>query len=343
MRATPSRSGRPGALFPLMRAAPGLALWLTALTLAALLSLLVDGSDASANVRALFALPGHDAWLAELLHTLRLPRVLAAAGAGALLATAGATVQLLFRNPLAEPGLIGVSGGAALAAAIGLSLGAGALTLTGFAFVGGLGALLLARQLCGRDLSGSRLILAGVAVNSLTVSLLTLLIATLPDGPLRSVTFWLMGSFAAMDWPGAAAMLAAMLPVWLLLRRQADFLNALQFGEAAAFHVGFAVSRRLQLAAMLAALATALVVSSVGMIGFVGLLAPHLARLISGGEARRLMTLSPVLGALVAVLADWISRLVLAPAELPVGVVTSLIGAPFFLWLLNRGRDHAGT
>ncbi|TCP14539.1 iron complex transport system permease protein [Crenobacter luteus] len=317
--------------------------WLAALAFACLAAILIDGNPASANVAALLALPGHDAWLAELLHTLRVPRVLAAAGAGALLATAGSAVQLLFRNPLAEPGLIGVSGGAALAAALGLSVGAGAIAVAGSAFAGGLGALLIARQLCGRDVSGSRLILAGVAVNALAGSLLTLLIATLPDGDLRNVTFWLMGSFAAMDWAGAAGLLAAIAPVWLLLRLQASFLNALQLGEAAAFHVGFAVARRLQGVAVLAALATALVVSAVGMIGFVGLLAPHLARLLVGAESRRLMTLAPLLGALLTVLADWVARLALAPAELPVGVVTSLIGAPFFLWLLNKqgGRGDA--
>lgn len=328
------------------RLASSLTAWLIALILTVGLALNFDGvSSPLDSLAALFSLPGYDPLLHELITGLRLPRVLAAGISGALLSIAGAGIQLLFRNPLAEPGLIGVSGGAALAAALALNFGLSMGPVTIIAFGGGIAALWLARRLCGADLAGSRLILAGVAVNALASSLLMLLISTLSDGSLRTITFWLMGSFAATDWTHAGMMLAVAVPVWLLLRAQAPFLNTLQVGESAAFHSGFEVGRGLIYVALLAALATALVVSSVGMIGFVGLLGPHIARLVVGAEARRLLALSPLVGALIAVLADWMARLVLAPAELPVGVITSLIGAPFFLWLLNRhgqrSHEHA--
>lgn len=321
----------------MMRLASSLTAWLIALTLSIGLALTFDGVSRPGDaVAALFALPGHDPFLADLITKLRLPRVVAAGISGALLAIAGAGIQLMFRNPLAEPGLIGVSGGAALAAALALNFGLSMGPVTLIAFGGGIAALWLARRLCGTDLSGSRLILAGIAVNALMASLLMLLITTLSDGSLRTITFWLMGSFSATDWLHAGTMLVVAAPVWLLLRAQAPFLNTLQLGESAAFHSGFEVGRGLVGVALLAALATALVVSSVGMIGFVGLLGPHVARLMVGAEARRLLALSPAVGALIAVLADWAARVAVAPAELPVGVITSLIGAPFFLWLLNR-------
>lgn len=328
------------------RLASSLTAWLIALAVSITLALSVDGFSSPAGaLAALLSLPGHDPFLAELIASLRLPRVAAAGISGALLSIAGAGIQLLFRNPLAEPGLIGVSGGAALAAALALNFGLELGPITAIAFGGGIAALWLARKLCGADLSGSRLILAGVAVNATASSLLMLLISTLSDGNLRTITFWLMGSFAAADWAHAGMMLAVATPTWLLLRAQGPFLNALQLGEAAAFHSGFEVNRGLVWVALLAALATALVVASVGMIGFVGLLGPHVARLMVGAEARRLLALSPLVGAVIAVLADWLARLAVAPAELPVGVITSLIGAPFFLWLLNRharqGQGHA--
>ncbi|OBU87648.1 hypothetical protein MY55_05385 [Chromobacterium subtsugae] len=277
----------------------------------------------------------------QLLVELRLPRLLASAGAGALLASAGAAMQARFRNPLAEPGLIGVNSGAALASALALSLGAGLYGVAASAFGGGMAALLLVRLL-GADQDGNRLILSGLAVSTLLGSLLTLLITMLPDGSLRIVTFWLMGSFASVEWPQALLMLLAAPLVWLALFRQWRFLNALQLGESTAFHLGFAVRRLEWRIVMLAALATGLVVSGCGMIGFIGLMAPHLARQLLGSDSRRLLLAAPLLGAWLAVSSDWLARGLLAPAELPVGVITSLLGAPFFLWLLRRQeRRHA--
>ncbi|OWY39572.1 iron ABC transporter [Xenophilus sp. AP218F] len=279
----------------------------------------------------------------QLLIELRLPRLLAAAASGALLASAGVAIQARFRNPLAEPGLVGINSGAALAAAGALSLGGGLYLVSGAAFAGGLFALLLTRLL-GRRGDGTRLILCGLAVSTLLGSLLTLLISTLPDGSLRTVTFWLMGSFASAEWPFASLLLLATPLIWLALFRHWRFLNALQLGESAAYHLGFEVARLEWRIVILAALASGLVVSGCGMIGFVGLMAPHLARQWIGGDSRRLLLCAPLLGVLLTTLADWAARGLLSPAELPVGVITSLLGAPFFLWLLQKnqtGERHA--
>ncbi|WP_199153244.1 iron ABC transporter permease [Chromobacterium sp. ASV23] len=276
----------------------------------------------------------------QLLVELRLPRLLAAASAGILLASAGAAVQARFRNPLAEPGLIGINSGAALAAALALSLGVGLYGVAAAGFFGGFAALLLVRLL-GSDRDGKQLILSGLAVSTLLGSLLTLLITTLPDGSLRTVTFWLMGSFASMEWPQTLVLLLAAPLIWLGLYQRWRFLNALQLGESAAFYLGFPVRRQEWAIILLAALAAGLVVSNCGMIGFVGLMAPHLARQLVGSDSRRLLLAAPLLGAWLSVGSDWLARSLLAPAELPVGVITSLLGAPFFLWLLKRqeGRD----
>ncbi|POZ60905.1 FecCD family ABC transporter permease [Chromobacterium alticapitis] len=277
----------------------------------------------------------------QLLLELRLPRLLASACAGALLASAGAAVQARFRNPLAEPGLIGINSGGALAAALALSLGAGLYGVAAAGFVGGLSSLLLIRLL-GSDRDGNRLILSGLAVSTLLGSLLTLLITTLPDGSLRVVTFWLMGSFASLEWPQTLILLLATPLVWLGLHSNWRFLNALQLGEGAAFYLGFPVRRREWAVILLAALAAGLVVANCGMIGFVGLMAPHLARQLVGGDARRLLLTAPLLGAWLSLGSDWLAQSLLAPAELPVGVITSLLGAPFFLWLLRQQeRRHA--
>ena len=318
-----------------------LTLTLTLLLLLALTSIASLLHHSHLLLASLWRLQPQPALEWQLLVELRLPRLLASAGAGALLASAGAAMQARFRNPLAEPGLIGVNSGAALASALALSLGAGLYGVAASAFGGGMAALLLVRLL-GADQDGNRLILSGLAVSTLLGSLLTLLITMLPDGSLRVVTFWLMGSFASVEWPQALLMLLAAPLVWLALFRQWRFLNALQLGESTAFHLGFAVRRLEWRIVMLAALATGLVVSGCGMIGFIGLMAPHLARQLLGSDSRRLLLAAPLLGAWLAVSSDWLARGLLAPVELPVGVITSLLGAPFFLWLLRRQeRRHA--
>ncbi|WP_051229111.1 FecCD family ABC transporter permease [Paludibacterium yongneupense] len=274
----------------------------------------------------------------ELLWQLRLPRVLLAFCAGALLASAGAAIQARFHNPLAEPGLIGINGGAALAAALALQLGLPTPLVSLSAFGGGLLALSLTRLMSRSTRNAARLILAGVAVNAVFGSLLTLLICTLPDGSLRTITFWLMGSFAQAEWPLVRLCLLAAPVLCLLLYREWRLLNALQLGEEAAWHMGFNVRRGAWRVVVLSALACSLVVSSCGMVGFIGLMAPHLVRQCIGGHSRRLLLLAPLAGGWLALGADWLARSAIYPAELPVGVITSLTGAPFFLWLLWRNK-----
>ncbi|CUA82338.1 ABC-type Fe3+-siderophore transport system, permease component [Gulbenkiania indica] len=277
----------------------------------------------------------------EVLRALRLPRLMAALASGALLGLAGTAVQAFFRNPLAEPGLVGVSAGAALAAAAALSVASALPVVAGCAFLGGLAALGVIRRLAGRG-SRARLILAGVAVNALLTSLLILLMTTLPDSALRTVTFWLLGSFAGAGWPEAATLALAVPLTGFALGGLWRFLNALQTGEASAFHLGFAVDRLGRRLMIWVAVAVGLVVAQCGSVSFVGLMAPHLARQLVGSELRRLLLTAPLMGALLTVLADWVARAAFAPAELPVGAITSLAGAPFFLWLLAR-RDRRQT
>lgn len=322
-----------------MRTAPLAALLATAI---ALLALAAGALPPAEWWRLLTLQPPQDALGVELFWQLRLPRILLASSSGALLALAGVTVQAQFRNPLAEPGLIGVSGGAALAAALALSWGWPQAGVSALAFAGGLAALFAARALSAGQ-GDARLILAGVAVNALCTSALTLLISTLPDGSLRTITFWLMGSFASAGWPAALTLTLAILPLAALLWREWPFLDALRLGPRTAFHIGFDVERRQWWPLALTACATALVVCGAGMVGFVGLMAPHLARLLVGAHLRRLLLVAPLLGAVLTLAADLVARQLSAPAELPVGVITSLAGAPFFLWLLGRAarRPHA--
>jgi iron complex transport system permease protein len=280
----------------------------------------------------------------ELLWQLRLPRQVLAFLAGALLAAAGGAIQARFKNSLAEPGLIGISGGAALSAALALQCGLPVQWVSLAAFVGGLAALGITLLMSRSSTDSDRLILAGIAVNAIFGSLLTLLITTLPDGSLRTITFWLMGSFANADWQQARLFLLCAPLLLGLLFREWRLLNALQLGTQTAFHLGFDTRRGGTRVVLLAALATSLVVSHCGMVGFIGLMAPHLARQLVGSHARRLQIAAPLLGGWLALLADWLALSLLYPIELPVGVITSLAGAPFFLWLLwqgNRRSQHA--
>lgn len=304
--------------------------------LASVVSLLA-GNDAASSIAALLQLPEHDPLQHTVLLQLRLPRIVSAASAGALLACAGLAIQARFHNDLAEPGLIGISGGGALAAALALAASLPAQLVSLAAFAGSTLAL-LAIQLLAHGRSAAKLLLAGVAVNALCGSLLTLLISSLPDGALRNVTFWLMGSFAGASPAQALLLAAAALLIGTLLWRQADFLQALQLGDRAAFYSGFHVGRSGAITVLLATLACGLVVAQCGMVGFIGLMAPHMLRRLVGLQLRPLLLLTPLAGALLALVADLIASQALYPAELPIGVITSLAGAPFFLYLLARQR-----
>nr|WP_305123548.1 iron ABC transporter permease [Roseomonas sp. GC11] len=286
---------------------------------------------------------------AAVLTVIRLPRALMAAMVGAGLGVAGAVMQGLFRNPLADPGLIGVSAGAALGAVGTIVFGGALLRLGGgafglwlmplMAFLGGLGATLLITRLARREgvTAVATLLLAGVAVNALAGALTGMLVFLADERQARDITFWTLGSLAGARWPQLPVLLVLVLLPALALLRLARPLNALVLGEAGAFHLGLKVERVKRQATLLAAISVSAGVAFTGLIGFVGLVVPHLVRLAWGADHRLVLPLSALLGAALLVLADLAARSLAAPAELPIGVVTALLGAPFFLWLLRRG------
>lgn len=293
-------------------------------------------------------LPAEHAREAAILGVVRAPRVLLAAMLGAGLAVAGAVMQGLFRNPLADPGLIGVSSGAALAAVAAIVVGpglfggrAGALglwLLPMAAFVGGLAATLIITRLATREgVTGvATLLLAGVAVNALCGALTGLLIFMADDRQVRDITFWTLGSLSGTRWAQLPVAAVLVLLPSLLMLPLARALNALTLGEREAFHLGLRVERAKRVALALAAIAVSAGVALAGLIGFVGLVVPHLVRLMVGADHRLVLPGAALLGGSLMVLADLAARSLASPAELPVGVVTALIGAPFFLALLRR-------
>jgi len=273
---------------------------------------------------------------------IRLPRVLMAALVGAGLAVGGATLQGLFRNPLADPGLIGVSGGAALGAVgmivLGGSLaaGLGSWAIAAAAFCGSLAATLLVWLIGHRDAQPGTLLLAGIAINAISLSGVGWLTYAADDAQLRDLSFWSLGSLGAINGPRVAVIAPAILLPLLLLPRRAQALNALLLGEAEAAHLGFRPQRLQAELILLVALLVGAAVAFVGVISFVGLVVPHLLRLLIGPDHHRLLPAAALAGASLVVVADSVARTVVAPAELPLGVLTSLIGGPFFLWLLLR-------
>jgi iron complex transport system permease protein len=279
---------------------------------------------------------------------LRLPRVLMATLVGAALAVSGATMQGLFRNPLVEPGLVGVSAGSALGAigmiVLGGSLLAGMSSLLASfgialaAFAGGLLSTLLVYLLGRRRPGMAMLLLAGVAINAIAMAGVGLLTYLANEHQLRDLSFWTLGSLGGTDWVRLAAVAPAMLLPVLLLPRRAGALNALLLGEHEAALLGFQPARLRRELVALVALATSAAVAMCGVIGFVGLVVPHVLRLLWGPDHRLLLPASALAGASLVIGADTLARLVVAPAELPIGVLTALLGGPFFLWLLLRTR-----
>ncbi|TGE29150.1 FecCD family ABC transporter permease [Hymenobacter metallicola] len=279
---------------------------------------------------------------------IRLPRVLLCAVVGAALSVSGTLMQALFRNPIVEPGLIGTSAGAALGAACIFVLGAsmswvnstflGAFVLPAAAFVGALAATGLVYRLSrvqGRVTVASML-LAGIAVNALAAGGTGFLAYIARDPQARSITFWSLGSFSSADWPSFYLVLTVTVVGVGLALRFAKALNALQLGEDEAHYLGVNTrqlqTRILLLNTLLVAVATA----TVGVIGFVGLVVPHVLRLLRLADNRLLILGSSLLGAMLMILSDTVARTIIAPAELPIGVLTAFIGAPVFLWMLSR-------
>ncbi len=289
-------------------------------------------------------LTGHgDPLHQTLLLQLRLPRVLQAAAIGALLALTGALSQGMFRNPLADPSLIGVTGGASLGGAIVLALGIGAgaggnVFLSIGAFAGGLLATGLVYRIArsAEGTSVSTLLLAGVAITALAGALVSILEMTVDNSTLRRVALWRLGSLAGADYQSltlASGTLALVIALSMPLRQ---LLNALLLGEAEAGHLGYSTQQSKALLTAIIAGGMGVTVALAGAIAFVGLVVPHMVRLYSGPEHRALLPRCTLLGALVLVLADLISRTLLAPGEIPLGIVTALLGVPYFLVLLRR-------
>jgi iron complex transport system permease protein len=277
-----------------------------------------------------------------IVQQLRLPRATVAALVGAALAASGATFQALLRNPLAEPYILGVSGGAAVGAVAAIVMGwarTAAWAVPVAAFVGAIVAVLLVLRIAasvGRALDTRVLLLAGVVVGAFFNACI-LLALTLSDAEsFRSAIFWMMGSFSGATWPGAGIFALYFAPALLLLLALARSLNLMSVGEDTAAYLGANVERTKLLAYGVASLLTAAAVAVAGIIGFVGLIIPHVIRLLWGGNHRFLLPASALLGAAFLVLADTLARVAAAPTELPVGVVTAFVGVPFFVWLLRR-------
>jgi iron complex transport system permease protein len=319
------------------RALVVLALLAVAAALSLLLSLAV-GSVALAPGEVWAALLGRgDSMAVEVVRNLRLPRALAAFACGGLLALAGALMQVLLRNPLADPYVLGISGGAAVGALGAMLLGIGAgLGMGAAAFAGALAAMGLVFGLARGDGSWTqtRLLLTGVIVAAGCGAVVALMLSLAPDQQLRGMLFWLMGDAGEAGAPlPTLLILAAGLVVALFFARE---LNLLTRGPVLAATLGVNVAQLRLVLYFLASLLTATAVTSVGSVGFVGLVVPHLVRLLLGNDQRLLLPAATLAGAALLTLADTLARTLIAPQQLPVGVLTALIGVPVFLFLLAR-------
>ena len=301
-------------------------------------------------VSRLRGLPDPDALraYAVILFSLRIPRTILIALAGAGLAGSGAAYQGLFRNPLADPFLIGVASGAGLGAVLAMNSGLGSTSFFGLfgvpvaAFLGALVTVVLVYQLArvGRTLPTTNLILAGVAISSFTSALTSFLMLT-STGELRRAIVWLLGGATMRGWQPVLAMLPYILVGLGVLLTTGHALNVFQFGEEQAQQLGLPVEKLRRVVIIAASLTTAAAVSFAGVIGFIGLIVPHLVRFAWGGDYRRILPLSIIAGAALLLFADVLARILMPPQELPVGIITALVGVPFFLWILRRARQQA--
>ncbi|HEY0289181.1 MAG TPA: iron chelate uptake ABC transporter family permease subunit [Pseudomonas sp.] len=339
---------QPRTLFILLSVSCVLAFWLS-LALGPVSLPLGDLLRASLRLMG-FQVAGDNLQQAELiLGQIRLPRTLLGLAVGAVLALAGVAMQGLFRNPLADPGLVGVSSGAALGAAVAIVGGAsfGGLPeafapylLSASAFAGGLGVTAIVYRLGRRDgqTSVAIMLLAGVAMTALAGSIIGLFTYLADDATLRTLAFWNLGTLNGASYTRLWPLLLVCVVVIAWLPRRAKALNALLLGESEARHLGIEVERLKRELILCIALGVGAAVAAAGLIGFVGLIVPHLVRLLAGPDHRVVLPASALAGATLLLCADIFARLVLAPAELPIGIVTAFLGAPFFLFLLVRGR-----
>lgn len=304
----------------------------------------LSGSEAPADVHARL-----------VLLEVRLPRVLLAGFVGASLAVAGAMMQGLFRNPLADPALIGVSSGAALAAvatiALGSSFAAPWIRLLGIwalpvaAFLGGFATTMILMVIARTHgtTAISTLLLAGIALGAIASALTGLLAYITDDRELRDLTLWSMGSLAGASWQKVLGVAPFALVLLLMLPRSVRALNGLLLGEAEAFHLGIDVERTKTRLVILTAAAVGAAVAVAGTIGFVGIVVPHLVRLIAGPDHRILLPASALIGAALVAAADIVARMIVAPAELPIGIIMAILGAPIFLHLVIRRGGTLGA
>lgn len=355
--APPAAPGRPAARRAGGRLAPRTALLLgAALVVAALVFGSTQGAYAMAPAQLWRVLGqllsgGQNAGADYLVFAnIRLPRLLLGLVAGGGLGLAGALMQGVFRNPLADPGLIGVSSGAALAAAVTIVLGGlwfpdlprslGSWTLVGMAFAGGLGVTLLIYSLAQAG-GGTRMglmLLAGIAINALAMAGLGYLSFVSSDEQLRNLQMWLLGSLGGARWSSVGLVGAVVLLASCVGMALARPLNAIALGEAQAALLGVPVERTKRLAVLVTALVVGAVTAATGMIGFIGLVAPHWVRMVAGPDHRVVLPGSALLGAALVVSADAVARTIVQPAELPLGVLTAFIGVPLFLAMLRQFR-----
>ncbi|WP_394157085.1 FecCD family ABC transporter permease [Vibrio campbellii] len=285
-----------------------------------------------------------------VINEIRLPRTILCMFIGAILAICGVVMQGLFRNPLAEPGIIGVSAGAALGGAFAIVVFADfsqnyptLMNLTAlpfFAFLGGALTTVLVYWL-GTNKFGTSvtiMLLAGVAISALSGAAIGFMNFIADDQMLRDLTLWSMGSLAGANWSGIALAAVTLVLLMFWFQKKAMSLNALLLGESEAKHLGVPVQKLKRQLILLSAVGVGITVSISGAIGFIGLVIPHLGRMLAGPDHRTLLPISALMGALLLTAADMFARVVVAPAELPVGIVTALIGAPFFIYLLFQQK-----
>lgn len=318
-------------------------LWTLAFMLG-VMTILATGFGALRLPVSLLWQDGDDA-LRQIWLTIRLPRVLLALVIGGSLALAGCVMQGLFRNPLADPGLLGISSGAACAVALSVVLPVSLPALLMLyapmmaAFLGALAAtvviFILSQQ---RDGSLSRLLLVGIAINALCGAAVGVLSWISNDAQLRQLSLWGMGSLGSAQWSTLLAVTSLMLPTVLVIWRLAAALNLLQLGEEEAHYLGVDVRTIQRILLLCSALLVAAAVAVSGVIGFIGLVVPHLMRMWLGSDHRAVIPGSVLAGAFLLLIADTLARTAVAPAEMPVGLLTSILGAPWFLWLIFRQR-----
>jgi len=335
---------------------------IAALCVAAIVSLLFSittgASDASAFdvIHEMFARTGVQGALSlrdhVIIFDIRLPRAILGFLIGASLAVSGAIMQGLFRNPLADPGLVGVSSGASFGAVVMIVLGGsfaaplymllGIYALPLAAFAGGLITTLLLYRIATQhgQTSVATMLLAGIALGALAMAVTGVLIYMADDKQLRDLTFWGMGSLSGATWIKITAAGPIIVLSLLSIPFLAKGLNAITLGEAAAFHMGVPVQRLKTLAIVVVAAATGASVAVSGGIGFVGIVVPHILRMVIGPDHRYLLPASALLGGALLIFADMLARTLVSPAEMPIGIITAAVGGPFFLWILLRNRTR---